>query len=128
MLALRQLAALMITTIARWLAPLHGPSSERWAESFFWLLVTFNLLAFVIWFSPDTLRDNIGTEHRGRNLLIGVAVWTVLHALFFGRRSITQLATQAQMRWPVLVGREHWLVGAYFVLTGIAFWGQLWLA
>jgi len=47
MLAMRQMAALVIVTISRWIWPLYGHTSERFAHGFFWMLVTFNALSVV---------------------------------------------------------------------------------
>lgn len=121
MLAVRQIAALLVTTIAKWIAPLYDDSSEGFAKAFFWMLTSFNAVSIVLLVSPETLRRYVTTDMRGLNLLAVVGVWLFVSAFLFGRHSLSQLAAGARTRWPIIAGRENWITAVYCVLTVVAF-------
>jgi hypothetical protein len=125
MRTLRQIAALMVATLTRWIQPLYGHTAELFAKPFFWLLVSFNVLSVYFWLSPSGMAKLVAPGTRGRNLLIVTVAWMLLSAFFFRTGSVRKLADEARARWPSVVGRENWILGAYVALTAACFWGQV---
>ena len=120
MLAVRQMAAMVIVTIARWIRPIYEETSERLARWFFWMLVSFNVLSLVLFVLPDDA-PLLGTTGGSWGLLVVVIGWLCLHALLFGGRSIRALAEEARSRWGLTASQENRIVGVYCAVTAALF-------
>lgn len=121
MLAVRHITALLITTLAKWIEPLYGNTSERFAKAFFWMLASFNVVSILLLLAPTALRRYVTLEMRGLNVLVVVAVWLLMSVLLFGGHSIGALAAEARSRWPVIARRENWVAAMYCTVTAAVF-------
>lgn len=111
------MAALLVVTLAKWIEPLYGDTSERFAKAFLWMFTSLNVLSTFVLVSPGTLKKYLTTDMRGLNILAVAGVWLLASVFVFGWHSVSQLAAGARIRWPVIAGRENWITAMYCVLT-----------